>query len=139
MWQRIFVPNPSLTHGEQAGHSSKLILAKDLNGRRLYSNKNELTTALDVGNVYSVPEFANKTRTEGSGSSAKTYRLLAIIGNLGDYALGATKGGEITHFTDFDIDFNQEKSLIETRVSGATTRIYSFIVIEEETTVPSGD
>lgn len=107
---------------------NKLILAKDLNGRRLYSNKNELTTALDVAGVYAVPEFANKTRTAGG----KTYRLLAIIGNLADYALGQTKGGEIIHRTQFDIDFNQEKSLLETRVSGATTRLYSFIVIEEE-------
>ena len=111
---------------------NKLMLAKDLNGRRLYANKGELTSALDVGNVYSVPEFANKTRTVGEGSSAKTYKLLAIIGNLADYALGQTKGGEIIHRTQFDIDFNQEKSLLETRVSGATTRLYSFIVIEEE-------
>ena len=113
---------------------NKLILAKDLNGRRLYNNKNELTSALDVANVYNVPEFANKTRTVGEGSSAKTYRLLAIIGNLADYAMGQTKGGEIIHRTQFDIDFNQEKSLLETRVSGATTKIYSFIVIEEEVT-----
>ena len=113
---------------------NKLILAKDLNGRRLYNNKSELTSALDVANVYSVPEFANKTRTVGSGSSARTYKLLAIIGNLADYALGQTKGGEIIHRTQFDIDFNQEKSLLETRVSGATTKIYSFIVIEEEVT-----
>lgn len=109
---------------------NKMMLAKDLNGRRLYSNKGELTSALDVGGVYSVPEFANKTRTAGG----KTYRLLAIIGNLADYALGQTKGGEIIHRTQFDIDFNQEKSLLETRVSGATTRLYSFIVIEEEVT-----
>lgn len=113
---------------------NKMMLAKDLNGRRLYANKNELATALDVNNVYNVPDFANKTRTEGTGNSAKTYRLLAIIGNLADYSLGSTKGGEIIHRTQFDIDFNQEKSLIETRVSGATTRIYSFIVIEEEVT-----
>ncbi len=111
---------------------NKIQLAKDLNGRRLYANKGELTSALDVNGVYNVPEFENLTRTEGEGSSAKTYRLLAIIGNLNDYNLGATKGGEITHFTDFDIDFNQLKSLIETRVSGANTRIYSFIVLEEE-------
>lgn len=109
---------------------NKMMLAKDLNGRRIYSNKNELATALDVNNVYNVPEFANKTRTVGN----KTYRLLAIIGNLADYSVGSTKGGEITHFNQFDIDFNQEKSLIETRCSGATTRIYSFIVIEEEVT-----
>ena len=111
---------------------NKIQLAKDLNGRRIYANKGELTSALDVNGVYNVPEFENLTRTEGEGNTAKTYRLLAIIGNLNDYNLGATKGGEITHFTDFDIDFNQLKSLIGTRVSGANTRIYSFIVLEEE-------
>ena len=113
---------------------NKIQLAKDLNGRRIYANKSELTSALYVNDVYNVPEFEGLTRTEGEGSSAKTYRLLAIIGNLNDYNIGATKGGEITHFTDFDIDFNQLKSLIETRVSGANTRIYSFIVLEEEVT-----
>ena len=113
---------------------NKIQMAKDLNGRRIYTNKGELTSALDVNNVYNVPEFENLTRTEGEGASAKTYRLLAIIGNLSDYNIGATKGGEITHFTDFDIDFNQLKSLIETRVSGANTRLYSFIVLEEEVT-----
>lgn len=107
---------------------NKMMLAKDMNGRRLYNNKNELATALDVNNIYNVPEFANLTRT----ANGHTYKLLAIIGNLADYSVGSTKGGEITHFNQFDIDFNQEKSLIETRVSGATTRIYSFIVIEEE-------
>ena len=115
---------------------NKIQLAKDLNGRRLYSNKTELTSALDVNGVYNVPEFENLTRsvttTVEGVSTTKTYRLLAIIGNLNDYNLGATKGGEITHFTDFDIDFNQLKSLIETRVSGANTRLYSFIVLEEE-------
>ena len=111
---------------------NKILLAKDLNGRRIYKDKNEVAAALDVANVYNVPEFANKTRTVTDGSTTKTMKLLAIIGNLADYALGATKGGEITHFTQFDIDFNQEKSLLETRCSGATTKIYSFIVIEEE-------
>ena len=107
---------------------NKLLLAKDRDGRRLYKDKNEVASAMDVANVYTVPEFANKTRTADN----KTYRLLAIIGNLSDYALGATKGGEITHFTQFDIDFNQEKSLLETRCSGAATKVYSFIAIEEE-------
>ena len=115
---------------------NKMMLAKDLNGRRLYNNKSELSSALDVANVYAVSEMANKTRTAIVGGVSKTYRLLAIIGNLTDYALGSTKGGEIIHRTQFDIDFNQEKSLLETRVSGATTRIYSFIVIEEEVTNP---
>ena len=61
-------------------------------------------------------------------------KLIGIIANLADYSLGATKGGEITHFTQFDIDFNQQKSLLETRVSGALTRVYSAIVIEEDVT-----
>ncbi len=115
---------------------NKMQLAKDLNGRRLYNNKGELMSALDVAAVYNVPEFENKTRTVGEGSSAVTYKLLAVIGNMADYNIGATKGGEITHFTQFDIDFNQQKSLLETRVSGANTRIYSFIVLEEEVTNP---
>ena len=115
---------------------NKMLLAKDLNGRRIYSNKGELLSALDVSNAYNVPEFQNKTRTVGTGASAKTYKLLAIIGNLADYAMGSTKGGEITHFTDFDIDFNQLKSMLETRVCGANTRLYSFIVIEEEVVNP---
>lgn len=111
---------------------NKLVLAKDLQGHRLYKDKKELAAALDVNDIFTVPEFANKTRTVGEGSSARTYKLLAIVGNLADYALGATKGGEITHFTQFDIDFNQEKSLLETRVSGAATKVGGFIVIEEE-------
>lgn len=117
--------------GDQA-FFNKLLLAKDLNGRRLYNNKNELLSALDVNNFYPVAEFQNKTRTVTDGSSTKTLKLRAIIGNLADYSMGATKGGEITHFTDFDIDFNQLKSLLETRCSGAITRIGSFIVLEEE-------
>ena len=111
---------------------NKMMLAKDLNGRRIYNNKNELATALGVAGIVPVSKMANKTRTKGSGQSAKTMKLDAIIMNLADYALGSTKGGEITHFNQFDIDFNQEKSLLETRVSGANTRIYSAIVIEEE-------
>ena len=114
---------------------NKMQLAKDMNGRRIYANKNELMSALDVSNIYNVPEFDGLTRTVGG----KTYKLVAILGNLNDYAMGATKGGEITHFTDFDIDFNQHKSLLETRCSGATTRLYSFIVIEEEVTASAGE
>ena len=114
---------------------NKIQLAKDLNGRRLYKDKGEVISTLGVNAVHNVPEFENLTRTVTVDGTDKTYRLLAIIGNLNDYNIGATKGGEITHFTDFDIDFNQLKSLIETRVSGANTRIYSFIVLEEEVTV----
>lgn len=114
---------------------NKMLLAKDLNGRRIYSNKGELATALNVNGVYPVSKFANKTRTVTIGGKEHTMKLLAIVYNLADYSMGSTKGGEITHFNQFDIDFNQEKSLLETRVSGANTRIYSAIVIEEDVTV----
>ena len=67
-------------------------------------------------------------------SDSKKQKLLCIVANLGDYALGSTKGGQITHFTQFDIDFNQQKSLLETRCSGALTKVYSAIAIEEDVT-----
>ena len=108
-----------------------MLLARDMNGRRIYSSKAELATALNVGGIYTAEQFANKTRKT---SDSKTKKLIGIIVNLQDYSLGATKGGEITHFTQFDIDFNQEKSLLETRCSGALTRVYSAIVIEEDVT-----
>lgn len=112
-----------------------MLLARDLNGRRIYSSKAELATALNVGNINTAEQFANKTRKTSDG---KTKKLIGIIVNLQDYFLGATKGGEITHFTQFDIDFNQEKSLLETRCSGALTRVHSAIVIEEDVTDTKG-
>lgn len=105
-----------------------MLLARDLNGRRIYSSKAELASALNVGNIYTAEQFEGKTRKTADN---KTKKLLAIITNLADYSLGATKGGEVTHFTQFDIDFNQEKSLLETRCSGALTRVYSAIALEE--------
>lgn len=105
-----------------------MLLARDLNGRRIYSSKAELASALNVGDIITAEQFEGKTRTTEDN---KTKKLLGIIANLNDYSLGATKGGEVTHFTQFDIDFNQEKSLLETRCSGALTRVYSAIAIEE--------
>ena len=105
-----------------------MLLARDMNGRRIYSSKAELASSLNVGEIVTAEQFEGKTRTT---SENKTKKLLGIIANLADYSLGATKGGEVTHFTQFDIDFNQEKSLLETRCSGALTRAYSAIAIEE--------
>ena len=112
-----------------------MLLARDMNGRRIYSSKAELASALNVGNIYTAEQFEGKTRTISEGNKKK--KLLGIITNLADYSLGSTKGGEITHFTQFDIDFNQEKSLLETRCSGALTRVYSAIAIEEDVTASS--
>ena len=108
-----------------------MLLARDLNGRRIYDKISDLTAALNVGKIITAEQFEGKTRTTTDG---KTKKLLGLMVNLADYSLGATKGGEITHFTDFDIDFNQEKSLLETRCSGANTRILSAIALEETVT-----
>ena len=113
-----------------------MLLARDLNGRRIYSSKAELASSLNVGEIYTAEQFVNKTRTT---SDSKTKKLVALIVNLADYSLGATKGGEVTHFTDFDIDFNQEKSLLETRVSGALTRTKAAIAIEEDVTTATSN
>lgn len=107
-----------------------MLLARDLNGRRIYDSKADLAAALNVGNIFTCEQFEGKTRTSGS----KTKKLLGLIVNLADYQVGSTKGGEITKFNQFDIDFNQEKYLIETRLSGALTRVYSAIALEEEVT-----
>jgi hypothetical protein len=108
-----------------------MLLARDMNGRRIYASKAELTAALNVGNIYTVEQMKDKVRKDAEGKSKK---LLCLITNLADYTLGATKGGEISHFTQFDIDFNQEKSLLETRCSGALTKVYSAIAIEQPVT-----
>lgn len=107
-----------------------MLLARDLNGRRIYDKVSDLAAALNVGEIITVEQFEGKTRT----ANGKTKQLMGLMCNLADYSLGATKGGEITHFTDFDIDFNQEKSLLETRCSGASTRVFSAIALEEDVT-----
>jgi HK97 family phage prohead protease len=105
-----------------------MLLARDLNGRRIYDSKADLAAALNVSAIHTVEQFEGKTRTTKEGA---TKKLLGLFVNLGDYQVGCTKGGEITKFNQFDIDFNQEKYLIETRISGALTKIKSAIALEE--------
>lgn len=105
-----------------------MILARDRNGRRIYETDTELAAALGVDKIYEVTQFEDKIRTDSTG---KKHKLHAICVNMADYGYGASKGGDVTHFTDFDIKFNQLQSLLETRKSGQLTRIKSAIVIEE--------
>lgn len=105
-----------------------MLLARDLNGRRIYASKSELTAALNVSAIHTVEQFEGKTRVDGDGN---TKKLLGLFVNLNDYQVGATKGGELTKFEDFDIDFNKYKYLIETRLSGALTKVFSAIALEE--------
>lgn len=113
-----------------------MLLARDLNGRRIYNSKADLAAALNVKAIHTVEQFEGKTRTAKDG---KEKKLLGIFVNLADYQVGSTKGGQITRFEDFDIDFNQYKYLIETRLSGALTRVFSAIVLEEPVTTASSD
>lgn len=105
-----------------------MLLARDLNGRRIYSSKTDLAAALNVKAIHTVEQFEGKTRTDAEG---KEHKLLGLFVNLGDYQFGSTKGGEITRFDDFDIDFNKYKYLMETRLSGALTKLWSAIALEE--------
>lgn len=105
-----------------------MLLAKDLNGRRIYSSKADLAAALNVNSIHTVEQFEGKTRKDEEG---KTKKLLGLFVNMADYQVGSTKGGQITKFEDFDIDFNKYKYLIETRLSGALTKVFSAIALEE--------
>ncbi len=112
-----------------------MLLARDLNGRRIYESKTDLAAALNVKAIHTAEQFEGRTRTTSDG---KTKKLLGLFVNLNDYHVGSTKGGEITRFQDFDIDFNSYKYLIETRVSGAMVNLYSAIALEEPVTTTSG-
>lgn len=105
-----------------------MLLARDLNGRRIYDSKADLAKALNVSAIHTAEQFEGLTRTASDG---KKKKLLGLFVNLNDYQHGSTKGGEITRFEQFDIDFNQNKYLIETRLSGALIKIKSAIALEE--------
>lgn len=106
---------------------TSMLLLKDKIGRRLYNTKAEVAEALGVGDIVPVPIMKGLTRTVNS----KTHELFAIIVNMKDYTIGADKGGEVNTFDDFDIDYNQQKYLIETRCSGALTVPKSAVVVEK--------
>lgn len=112
-----------------------MLLARDMNGRRIYTSRADLAAALNVGELYTAEQFEGRARMDSEG---KQHKLLGLFVNLADYTVGSTKGGEITRFDQFDIDFNQQKYLIETRMSGALTRVYSAIALEEPVATTSG-
>ena len=106
-----------------------LRLMKDKIGHRLYKNDAEVAEALRVKEIVTVPQMENMKGVNGG-------EFVGIIVNLADYTVGADKGGAVNMFDDFDIDYNQQKYLIETRCSGALTVPYSAIAIEKVTTSP---
>lgn len=104
-----------------------MLLARDLNGRRIYDSKADLAAALNVASIQTVEQFEGLERTSSNGKR----KLLGLFVNLADYQFGSTKGGEVTKFEDFDMDFNRYKYMLETRLSGALTQPYSAIALEE--------
>jgi len=123
---------------------TRMLLAKDTLGHRMYRNESELAAALRVSEIVEVPIFDGVTRTaqvtSTSGSQTVTTseerKLLALIVNLNDYTVGTDKGGEVNLFDNFDLNFNKYEYLIETRCSGALTKPYSAIAIETTSELP---
>ncbi len=99
-----------------------MLLIEDQNGRRIYANENDLATAMRVREIVTVPEMEQEAYKD----------IYGVIVNMNDYTAGADKGGSVNMFDDFDIDFNQMKYLMETRMSGALTVPYSAIVLKKE-------
>jgi len=111
---------------------TKLLLLKDKDGRRLYSNAEELRSAFgNVAKIVTVPYFEGLQRDLGEN---KKGDVLAIAVNMADYTIGANAGGELGLATDFDIDFNQYKYLMETRCSGSLTVPYSALTVTRKAT-----
>ena len=121
---KLFAPESIIT---------ECLLLKDKNGRIIYDNIEKLATACRVSKIVSVPVMEGLTRVD----STYTLALQGIIANLQDYNIGADKGGAVNMFDDFDIDYNAQKYLIETRISGALIKPFSAIAIE--TKIPTAD
>lgn len=121
---------------------TRMLLAKDEIGHRLYKTESELATALRVSRILEVPVLEGAQRTaqvpgETEGSTVnETRTLLGLIVNPNDYVVGADKGGAVTMFDDFDLNFNKYEYLIETRCSGALQDPFTAIALETTSTLP---
>lgn len=103
------------------------LLIEDMNGRVIYDSVQKLASTLRVREIIAVPEMEGLTRTD---KDSNTFELAGIYVNLKDYNVGTNKGGEVNFFDDFDIDYNQNKYLMETRCSGTLVKPYSAVAIE---------
>lgn len=112
---------------------TECLLLEDVNGRVIYDSIEKLATAMRVSKIVTVPVMEGRYRTATESSTSYRYDLMGLIVNLSDYNVGADKGGAVNMFDDFDIDYNQQKYLIETRCSGAMVTPYGAIAIEKKT------
>jgi len=127
--------NPTLFITEQS--LTELLLLTDSTGRDLYDSVEKLATKLRVRDIVTVPVMENLVRVDTK--TGKAYKLHGIIVNLTDYNIGTDRGGQIKWYDQFDIDYNAQKYLIETRCSGALIKPFSAIVLETETTAPEAE
>lgn len=116
---------------------TEMLLLKDTQGRYIYNNEKDLAVKLRVSKIVEVPVMENISREAGTAEAPVTLNLLGIIVNLRDYVVGADKGGQVSMFDDFDIDYNQQKYLIETRCSGALVQPKSALIIEQDAAEPA--
>jgi HK97 family phage prohead protease len=123
---RFYKGTGSPTFYTTLGVVNALVLAKDGMGRRLWRTKSDLATEMGVANIVEVEVMEDDAYTD----------LVGVIVNLADYTVGTDRGGDVSLFDDFDIDYNQYKYLIETRLSGALTKIRSALVVRR---VAAGD
>lgn len=112
---------------------TEMLMLEDTTGRVIYDTVEKLRTALRVNSIVTVESLAGLTRTGTDSDAGKTFALDGILVNLVDYNVGADKGGEVSMFDDFDIDYNQQKYLMETRCSGALVRPYAALAFETVT------
>ncbi len=122
--------NPTLYTTEDM--LTEMLLIEDSIGHKLYKTEAELATTLRVSRIVTVPVMEDLTRSVTVNGAEKINTLRGIIVNLNDYYVGADKGGAINMFDDFDIDYNQQKYLIETRCSGALVKPFSAIILETQ-------
>ena len=120
--------NPTLYTTEDV--LTDLLLLEDSTGRIIYETEDKLRSALRVSAIVTVPVMEGLKRTDGESNELD---LMGIIVNLNDYNVGADKGGAVNIFDDFDIDYNAQKYLIETRCSGALIKPFSAIALEMTT------
>lgn len=119
--------------------TTEMLLLEDNIGHTIYKTESELATKLRVSEIIPVEPMEGQKISVTENSTTKEYPLLGIIVNMNDYNVGADKGGEVNLFDDFDIDYNQQKYLIETRISGALVKPFSALtIVLDKATKPSG-
>lgn len=131
--RKLYKGSGNLTLFTSEDWLSEMLLLEDGFGHSLYKNTQELATKMRVNRIVTVPQLEGLTRTVGN----TTKKLIGIIVDLKDYSTGTNRRGQVEMFDDFDIDFNQYKYLIETRLSGMLTKPYSAMILETGTTGPA--